>query len=96
MNAAEQRATREGTKDAYRAIKKLLEQYLAVAKEFAAAKKAALAGLTKRSNATAAWNKSIQGLLALPALGQLANRRDIEVEVHTASSSFNGDRTSVV
>jgi hypothetical protein len=54
MDAAEQRATREGTKDAYRAIKKLLERYLAVVKEFAAAEKAALAGLTKRSNATAA------------------------------------------
>jgi methyl-accepting chemotaxis protein len=94
MDAAEQRATREGTKDAYRAIKKLLERYLAVAKEFAAAEKAALAGLTKRSNATAAWNKSMQGLLTLPVLGELANRRDIEVELHKASSSFNGARAA--
>jgi methyl-accepting chemotaxis protein len=94
MDAAEQRATREGTKDAYRAIKAALERYLAVANEFGAAKKAALDGLAKRSNATATWNKSIQGLSTLPAFAGLPNRRDIEIELRKADSSFNAARAA--
>jgi methyl-accepting chemotaxis protein len=94
IDAAEQRATREPTKDAYRAIKALLERYRTVATEFAAARKTALDDFARRNDASSAWNNSIDGLLALPAFAELPNRRDIEIELRKADTSFNAARAA--
>jgi len=94
MNAAEQRATRANTKEAYRAIIATLARYLSVANEYAAAKKSELEGLGKRGNATAAWTKALQALTALPAFNGLANRRDIEIELRKADADFNAARAA--
>jgi methyl-accepting chemotaxis protein len=94
IEAAGQRATREPVKDAYRAIRQLLDQYLTLAKEVGVTKKAALDGLADRSRATARWNEIMQRLLSSPVFTEIANGREIEIELLKADASFNAARAA--
>ncbi|WP_445488797.1 methyl-accepting chemotaxis protein [Rhodopseudomonas sp. RCAM05734] len=95
LNAAEQRATRQPTKDGYRAIQVIFQKYLTIAADLAAARKAALDGGVERAQATLNWDRAFDGLLASPALAALPNHRDIELELRTADGAYNAARAAV-
>jgi methyl-accepting chemotaxis protein len=65
------------------------EGYLAAGNELVAVQTARLEQLAKRGQATEAWTKGLDGLLASPALAALSNRREIEAQLFEASAAFN-------
>jgi methyl-accepting chemotaxis protein len=82
------RANRETTKAIYSGIKAQVAAYLAAGTELAATRKATLDALSRENLAAADWSKALDALLSSPALAALANRRDIEVDLHQASAAL--------
>jgi methyl-accepting chemotaxis protein len=89
VEAAEQRATLQASRDIFREITHLLEQALAVSNEMVAARKDVIDGLAARDQATEAWNRALVGLLASQDLAGLPNHREIEIELQTSNGAFN-------
>ncbi|HEY0327492.1 MAG TPA: methyl-accepting chemotaxis protein [Rhodopseudomonas sp.] len=94
IDAAEQRATREVTKVAYREIKPLLERSEALIGELAAARRSSIVGMTKRAGTTAAWTRSIETLIASPAFVALDNRGDVEGALRQADTLLQTARAT--
>jgi methyl-accepting chemotaxis protein len=65
------------------------ERYLAAANDLVAVQKTRFEQLAKRGEASEAWSKGLDGLLASPALVALPNRREIEAQLFEASAAFN-------
>ena len=89
IDAAGHRAVRKVIQDLYRETKTLVDGYLTAGIELAAAQKAVVDSLAKRTAASATWNKSLDQLLAAPSLSALANRQDVEIRLREAGASFN-------
>jgi methyl-accepting chemotaxis protein len=94
-DAAAKRALRPQIIEFYQGIKLLLDGYLPLGTELAAAQKASLDAMDASTQATAAWNTALQQILASPALAGSPNRLGIEVELREAGSLFNGARVAL-
>ncbi|ABD85640.1 methyl-accepting chemotaxis protein [Rhodopseudomonas palustris] len=94
IEAAEQRATREVTKTAYREIRPLLERSDALIGELTAARKSAIAAMAGRAAVTAAWTQSLETLIASRAFAALDNRGDIEGALRQADALLQSSRAA--
>jgi methyl-accepting chemotaxis protein len=89
IEATANRAKRSQVKELYRDTKILIDGYLALGSEFAAAQKASLDALESSSQAAEAWNRALTQLLSLPVLAESPNRLGLEVNLREAGSLFN-------
>jgi methyl-accepting chemotaxis protein len=94
IEATGNRAKRPQIKELYQGIKVLIDGYLALGSELAAAQKASLDALDASTQATAAWNHALAQLLASPLLAGSSDRFRIEVELREAGSLFNAARAA--
>ncbi|CAN5169011.1 methyl-accepting chemotaxis protein [soil metagenome] len=94
LKAAEDRATRQTTKDGYRAILAALEKYQTIANDLAAAKRAAIEGVLARAQESQNWSRAFDALLASPVLAALPNHGEVELELRKANGAYNAARAA--
>lgn len=94
IDAATQRATRQVVRDLYREIRTFVDALLAAGNELAAARKADLAGIAARNQATEAWGKAFDSLLASSGLAVSPNHFTIDLHLREAGAALNGARAA--
>jgi methyl-accepting chemotaxis protein len=94
IEAAGNRATRPHIIELYRGIKILLDGYLALGSELAAAQKGTIDAALAGRQANEAWTKALAPLLGSPAAADLPGNPGIEANLREAQSAFNGARAA--
>jgi methyl-accepting chemotaxis protein len=89
MEAAAKRATRPHIIELYQGTKILLEGYLALGSELAAAQKVAIDAALASRQASDAWNKALAPLLGSSAVAGLPGHTGIEANLREAGTAFN-------
>jgi len=82
------RAKRPQVKELYLGTKTLIDQYLGLGSQLAAAQKTSIDALSKSTDATAAWTHALDQLLSSSALTSSANRAGLEAELNDAGALF--------
>ncbi len=95
VQAAETRARRPQIIQLYKDIKNLVDGYLPLGSELAAAQKTSLDAMEASTQATTAWNRALEEILASPLLTASPNRLKIEVDLREAGSLFNAARVAL-
>jgi methyl-accepting chemotaxis protein len=94
IEAAAKRATRPHVIELYQGIKILLDGYLALGSELAAAQKEVIDAALAGRQANDAWNKALAPLLGSSAVADSPGHPGIEAILREASSAFNGARAA--
>jgi methyl-accepting chemotaxis protein len=94
IDAAAQRATRQVVRDLYREIRTFVDASLTAGNELAAARKADLAGIAARNQASEAWSKAFDPLLASPSLAAAPNHFIIDLHLREAGVALNAARAA--
>src|SRR3954468_23265786 len=89
IDAAAKRATRQVMQEFYRETRGVVDGYLAVGNELAAAQKAGIDAVAKRSLAVADFTDTLRQLLESNALAGAPNRGDLDLMLRDASAWFN-------
>ena len=94
IDAAAKRATRPHIIELYQGTKILIDGYLAMGSELAAAQKVVIDATLASRAANDAWNKALAPLLGSPAAADLSANPGIEANLREAASAFNGARAA--
>jgi methyl-accepting chemotaxis protein len=94
IDTATERATRPVMKDAYRQTRSAIEAFQAVGNELASMQKNVLDSQTSRNQASQAWSKSFDALVASPRLAAMASRSEIDIGLRDANSAFHAARAA--
>jgi methyl-accepting chemotaxis protein len=94
VNSALQRTTRRTLRDAYTDIESAIDGFVTVGTELAAMQKDVLDTQSRRNQASQAWSRNFDALIASGKLTALPNRSEIDVGLRDANASFQAARAA--